>query len=83
MKFRVEAECTPAEARAFLGLPDLAPLNEQLVGEMSTRLNSNLSMLQPDELMRNWMNMGGQAQEQFMKMMTVATGAGLGGALKR
>ena len=27
MKFTVTADCTPAEARAFLGLPDLEPLH--------------------------------------------------------
>lgn len=83
MKFRVEAECTPAEARAFLGLPDVAPLNEQLVSEVSNRLKENASLLKPEELIRNWMSFGGQAQEQFVKMMTAASGAGLGSVTKR
>ena len=83
MKFKVEAECTPVEARAFLGLPDVGPLNEQLVSEMSSRLSANVSMLQPEELMRSWMSLGGQAQEQFMRMMTTAAGAGLGASIKR
>ena len=78
MKFTVEADCTPVEARAFLGLPDVTPLNEQMVREMSSRLSSNMSLLKPDELMRSWMNLGGQAQEQFMKMMTSAAAGGLG-----
>jgi hypothetical protein len=77
MKFTVEADCTPAEARAFLGLPDLAPLNDHLVQEMQQRLNANIAMLKPDELVRTWMAFGGQAQEQFMKLMSVAA-SGLG-----
>ena len=83
MKFRVEAECTPEEARTFLGLPDVALLNEQLVREMSSRLTANASMMKPEELMKSWMSLGGQAQEQFMKMMSVAAGTGLGSPLKR
>ena len=83
MKFRVEADCTPVEARAFLGLPDVTALNEQMVKEMSSRMSSNMSMLKPEELMKNWMNLGGQAQEQFMKMMTSAAAGGLGGAMSR
>ena len=83
MKFRVEAECTPEEARTFLGLPDVAPLNEQLIREMSSRLSANASMMKPEELMKNWMSFGGQAQEQFMKMMTSAASAGLGAPPKR
>jgi hypothetical protein len=82
MKFRVEAECTPEEARSFLGLPDVTPLNERLVQEMSTRLTSNIAMLQPDELMKSWMSIGGQAQEQFMRMMSTAA-AGMGAPTKR
>ena len=83
MKFRVEAECTPAEARAFLGLPDLAPLNEQLVAEVSGRLRDNAALLKPEELMKTWMSFGGQAQEQFMKMMSAATTTGLASPAKR
>ena len=83
MKFTVEAECTPAEARAFLGLPDITPLNDQIVQEMSTRFSQNASMLKPEELMKNWMSLGGQAQEQFMKLMTSAAGAGLGSTPRR
>ena len=78
MKFRVEAECTPVEARAFLGLPDVTPLNEQMVKEVSSRLSANVALLQPEELVRNWMSFGGQAQEQFMKAMSAAVGAGMG-----
>lgn len=80
MKFTVEADCTPQEARTFLGLPDVSGLNDRLVQEMTSRMSSNIALLQPDELMKSWMSFGGQAQEQFMRMMTAATGAGMGGA---
>ncbi|HEX3919831.1 MAG TPA: DUF6489 family protein [Caulobacteraceae bacterium] len=77
MKLNVEIDCTPAEARAFLGLPDVTALNDHLVEEMKKRLSANLAMAAPEELMKNWMVFGGQASEQFMKMMTAASG-GLG-----
>ena len=83
MKFTVEADCTPAEARAFLGLPDIAGINDQLVAEMSKRLSANVSMLQPDELMKTWMTLGGQAQEQFTRMMSAAGAAGVGTTPRR
>ena len=83
MKFRVEADCTPTEARAFLGLPDVAPLNERMVQEMSTRMSSNMSMLKPEEFMKSWMSLGGQAQDQFMKMMTSAASGGMGSTTSR
>ncbi len=75
MKAKIEVECTPEEARAFLGLPDVAALNKTLTDEMQVRLKANMAALQPEELMKNWMAFGGQAQEQFMKLMSAAAGA--------
>ena len=77
MKVSLEVDCTPEEARAFLGLPDVRALNDHMVAEMKSRMEANLAMAQPEELMKSWMAFGGQASEQFMKMMTAATSAGL------
>ena len=82
MKVKLEVECTPEEARAFLGLPDVGPLNERLVEEVGKRAEANMALLQPDELMKSWMAWGGQAQEQFQKLMTAAAGSGMGQAGK-
>ena len=72
MKVTIEVDCSPQEARAFLGLPDVAPLNEHLVSEMQKRLDANVSMLEPETLMKSWMALGGQATEQFRSLMTAA-----------
>jgi hypothetical protein len=80
MKMKIEIECTPVEARSFLGLPDVTTLNEHLVEEMKNRFDSNVALLQPEELMKSWLAFGGQAQEQFRKLMTAAATAGLGGS---
>jgi hypothetical protein len=77
MKVTVEIDCTPVEARTFFGLPDVTSLNEQLVDEMKKRFEANAAL--PEEWMKSWMNFGGQAQEQFMKLMASAASAGLGG----
>lgn len=82
MKLNVEVDCTPAEARAFLGLPDVTALNEHLVAEMKKRVDANIAMAAPEELMKNWLAFGGQATDQFMKMMTAAS-SGMGGAKPR
>jgi hypothetical protein len=71
MKMTVEVECTPEEARRFLGLPDVSALNDHLVSEMQKRIDANMSMLSPDELVKNWMAFGAGAQEQFRKLMDV------------
>lgn len=75
MKINVEIDCTPAEARAFLGLPDVAPLNEHLVAEMQRRMSENITAMQPDELVKSWTSFGLQAQDQFRRMMETAVGS--------
>ncbi len=77
MKVTLHVECTPQEARAFLGLPDVSALNDHMVAEMKKRMDANIAMAAPEELMKNWMAFGGQASEQFMKLMTAAASAGL------
>ena len=72
MKVNVEVECTPAEARAFLGLPDVTPLNDAMVTEMQKRMEANVAAMQPEELMKTWTSFGLQAQDQFRRLMEAA-----------
>lgn len=78
MKVNVEIDCTPEEARAFLGLPNVAPLNDHLVAEMQRRMDENMARLQPEELMRFWTAWGAQAQDQFRRLMATAAAGGAG-----
>ena len=54
MKINVEIDCTPLEARAFLGLPDVQPMQEKLMAEMQERLTANIRAMDPAEMMRLW-----------------------------
>ena len=72
MKLNIEIDCTPAEARAFLGLPDVTPLNDAMVAEMQARMKANVAAMQPEELMKAWTSFGLQAQDQFRRMMDAA-----------
>ena len=75
MKMSIEVDCTPEEARRFLGLPDVSVLNDHIVAEMKKRIDANMAMLSPDELVKNWMSFGAGAQEQFRKLMEVGISA--------
>lgn len=79
MKMTIEIDCTPIEARTFLGLPDVSTLNDHLVAEMKARMDANMAMIQPEELMKNWMAFGGQATDQFQRLMTAAATGAMGG----
>jgi hypothetical protein len=79
MKVTVDVECTPAEARAFMGLPDVEPLNDFLVEQMKARMAQNIQSMQPDELMKSWSSFGVTAQDQFFKLMQSAAKASMSG----
>jgi hypothetical protein len=75
MKVNIEIDCTPEEARSFLGLPDVTALNAQMTQEVFKRMEANMDSMEPDALMRQWSAFGGQMTEQFMGMMgSVAAG---------
>jgi hypothetical protein len=75
MKMTIEVDCSPEEARRFLGLPDVSVLNDALVKEMQTRMSANMAALAPEELMKSWMAFGVGAQEQFRKLMEAGLSA--------
>ena len=42
MKITVNVDCTPEEARAFFGLPELKPLQDQIIQQMQERMASGI-----------------------------------------
>ncbi len=78
MKMNVTVECTPEEARAFLGLPDITPVNEALVSAVKQRIEQNMEMVSPEFYLKQWYSMGGQATEGFMNLMTAGARAATG-----
>jgi hypothetical protein len=79
MKMTIEVDCTPEEARRFMGLPDVSTLNDHLVNEMKGRIDANMAMMSPDEMVKNWMAFGAGAQDQFRKLMEI----GIAGATNK
>ena len=77
MKVTVNVECTPDEARTFLGLPDVQPLNDYMMTQMKLRMEQNIHSMQPEELMKSWSSLGVTAQDQFFKLMQSAAQASL------
>ena len=67
MKIHVDIDCTPEEARAFLGLPDVAPMQEALMAEMQKRMMANLQAMEPEQLLKTWLPAGLQGWEQLQK----------------
>ena len=67
MKIKIDVDCTPQEARAFLGLPDVAPMQEAMMAEVQKRMMDNLAAMDPDALFKTWLPAGMQGLEQMQK----------------
>ncbi len=68
MKITFDIDCTPEEARRFLGLPDVTEMNQAMTAELQKRLMANLSAMNAEQLMKTWVPAGLQGLEQMQKM---------------
>ena len=69
MKVTVNVECTPEEARTFMGLPDVQPMQEALMSELQQRLSANIHAMSPENMMQTWLPASLQGAEHMQKMM--------------
>jgi len=78
MKVHVDIECTPEEARTFLGLPDVQPVQAAVMKELETRLMSGMQAMDPETLMKTWVPAGIASMEQMQRMFWQQFGGGAG-----
>ena len=69
MKITMDIECTPAEARIFLGLPDVQPLQAALMAEMEKRTKAEMDRFSPEGLMTAWLSSVPQNAEWFQRLL--------------
>ncbi len=75
MKVNIEMDMTPEEARAFMGLPDVAPLQKKMLEDMQARMKAAFDANDPEGMMRAWMPLssgfggGAEAFQKFQKAM--------------
>lgn len=67
MKISIDIDCTPDEARQFLGLPDVRPMQDALMDQLQSRLSANLQAMDPEVLVKTWLPAGLQGVEQIQK----------------
>lgn len=68
MKITVDVDCTPEEARAFFGLPDVKPMQDALLKQVQDRMTNALSAMDPETMIKTWLPAGVQGMEQMQKM---------------
>ncbi|MFZ3235864.1 MAG: DUF6489 family protein [Stellaceae bacterium] len=73
MKIKLDVDCTAEEARRFLGLPDVQPLQEALLKEVQQQMSANIKAMDPKTMVETWLpaTLKGfeQLQQMFMAQM--------------
>jgi hypothetical protein len=76
MKLNVEVDCTPLEARQFLGLPDMQPMQNAVMERLQQQMISNIEKVSPEALMQSWFTFNPKIAEQFQDMFVTMAGLG-------
>jgi hypothetical protein len=82
MKVTVDVNCSPAEARAFLGLPDLTPLHDKYIQTVLDSVTGAGSLDQVESLMKSMSPMGDAGIRMFKQMMDLGMATGGMGTTK-
>ncbi len=73
MKVTVEVDCTPDEARAFLGLPDVRPMQAAVMASLEQQAVQAAGHFAPDAMLKLWFTtvpqLSSQMQDIFTKML--------------
>lgn len=76
MKVNIEFECTPLEARQFLGLPDVQPMQNAVMDKLQQKMAENIDKFSPEAIMQNWFDP--KMAERFQDMFVNMSGLGAG-----
>lgn len=69
MKVNVEVECSPEEARRFLGLPDVTKANEAYVDALTNAMQGTTNFDQLNELTKQVAPMGQMGLKLFQQFL--------------
>ncbi|RVU05140.1 hypothetical protein EOE18_09790 [Novosphingobium umbonatum] len=75
----VEVECTPEEARRFLGLPDVTRANEAYVDAMLKAMQGVGSVEQMQDYVKQMAPMGNLGMKMFQQIMEAGASMATGG----
>jgi hypothetical protein len=78
MKVTIDIDCTPEEARRFMGLPDLTPVHEAYVEKLKSAVADGATPELFAEMIKSWGPMS-EAGLSMWRQMLEGMGGGAGG----
>ena len=79
MKINIEIDMTPEEARTVIGLPDLAPMQEELMGQISDQIKRNVAYVDPELLVKSVLPVGVEGIDRLQKLLWGVARSAVGG----
>ena len=77
MKVTVEIDCTPEEARSFMGLPDVKPMQTAVMASLEQQAMRATESFSPESMLKLWFTtvpqVSAQMQEMFTRIMSAGT----------
>lgn len=70
MKVTVDIDCTPEEARRFLGLPDLGPVHEAYLAKLQTLVGEGVTPDTLTDMVKSWAPMGDAGMAMWTKLLS-------------
>ena len=73
MRFQINIDCTPEEARKFFGVPDMMPMQQAMMDQLNSQLMENMKTMDTETLMQTWVPAifqgWSEVQQNFWKQM--------------
>lgn len=70
MKFTIEVDCTPEEARHFFGLPDVKPMQDAAMAKLTEQMNDAIASLAPEAMLKTWLPLSPWTPAQMQDAMS-------------
>ena len=83
MKFNIEIDCTPEEARRLVGLPDLEPLHEIYLDRVKELMAKGITPDMVQTMVKSWVPMGESGLGLIQSLMSQFGGGLMGGGASK
>ena len=70
MKVTINIDCTPDEARQFMGLPDVKPLQAAVLAKMEEQMLTAADAMSPEAMLKSWFTAMPQSADQLQKLFS-------------
>ena len=79
MKVTIDIDCTPLEARQFLGLPDVQPMQQAIMAEIERKMKDEMANFSADKMLSNWLSLAPQNADWLKSVFGSFAGIAGGG----